>query len=97
MGHLFKGICHQIFGTDGEQFGPFIAKKERKWIFSREMCRSIWLDFDEEVEVNGILAYRYRPPFSVLDMTLPGMYYFTPTHWLMQICFIKISQARNLK
>ena len=73
MCHLFTGICHQIFGTDGEQFGPFINKEERKWIFSREMCRSIWLDFDKEVDVNGILAYRYRPPFSVLDMTLPGM------------------------
>ena len=95
MCHLFTGICHQIFGTDGEQFGPFINKEERKWIFSREMCRSIWLDFDEEVDVNGILAYRYRPPFSVLDMTLPGMYNYTeksldhtPTSWLMRICFM---------
>ena len=51
------------------------------------MCRSIWLDFDEEVDVNGILAYRYRPPFSVLDMTLPGMYDYTLTPWLMRICF----------
>ena len=50
------------------------------------MCRSIWLDFDKEVDVNGILAYRYRPPFSVLDMTLPGMYDYTETHLDVNDC-----------
>ena len=66
------GICHDIYGTDGAQYPPFVKKEERKWVFVSQLCRSIWLDFNQTVEVRGIEAYRYRPPFSVFDMRRPG-------------------------
>ena len=69
---LLTGVCHDIYGTDGAQYPPFVVKDETKWVFVSQLCRSIWLDFDEEVDVRGIEAYRYRPPFSVYDMRSPG-------------------------
>ena len=51
-----------------------MVQDERKWVFVSQLCRSIWLDFDQEVDVRGIEAYRYRPPFSVYDMRSPGIY-----------------------
>ena len=68
----FTGICHEIYGTDGSQYPPFVVKEERKWVFVSQLCRSIWLEFDDTFDVRGIEAYRYRPPFSVFDMRNPG-------------------------
>ena len=33
------GICHDIIGTDGSQFPPFVDQKQRLWIYVAEMCR----------------------------------------------------------
>jgi len=73
-----SGVCHDIYGTDGAQFPPFVDKEERKWVFVSQLCRSIWLDFNQTVEVRGIEAYRYRPPFSVYDMRRPDNYCYCP-------------------
>ena len=74
---IFTGVCHDIYGTDGAQYPPFVVKNETKWVFVSQLCRSIWLDFDEEVDVRGIEAYRYRPPFSVYDMRSPSTHLIT--------------------
>jgi hypothetical protein len=49
------GVCHDIYGNDGTQFPPFVDKEERKWLFVAELCRSIWLDFAEDVEVSCMI------------------------------------------
>ena len=36
-----KGICHEIYGTDGSQFPPFVDKENRIWIYVSELCRLI--------------------------------------------------------
>ncbi len=46
-----KGVCKEIYGNDGTQFPPFVDKEIRLWLYVSELCRSIWLDFDQEVEV----------------------------------------------
>ena len=46
------GICKDLYGNDGTQFPPFVDKGVRKWLFVGELCRSIWLDFTEDVEVS---------------------------------------------
>ena len=73
-----QGVCHEIYGSDGTQFPPFVEKEESKWLFVSELCRSIWLDFDTEVEVEEIEAYRYRPPIEVFQMTNPNNYCYCP-------------------
>ena len=34
-----KGVCHEIYGTDGSQFPPFVDKDTRIWIYVAELCR----------------------------------------------------------
>ena len=43
-----KGVCHEIYGTDGSQFPPFVDKDARIWIYVAELCRQC---------LNNILQY----------------------------------------
>ena len=73
------GICHDIKGTDGTQFPPGIKTDQRLWMFVSDLCRSIWVDFEEEVGVQGIDAYRFRPGADVFDMSDPKNFCYCPT------------------
>ncbi|XP_035039973.1 lysosome membrane protein 2 isoform X2 [Hippoglossus stenolepis] len=57
---------NSINGSDGSAFHPLLEKNERIYIFTPDLCRSIYMEFEKEVEVKGILAYRFTPPPSVL-------------------------------
>ncbi|KAL0966208.1 hypothetical protein UPYG_G00292320 [Umbra pygmaea] len=57
---------NMINGTDGSAFHPLLSKKERLYIFSPDLCRSIFMEFEKDVEVKGIPAYRFTPPRDVL-------------------------------
>uniref|UniRef100_A0AAQ4NSZ7 Scavenger receptor class B, member 2a n=1 Tax=Gasterosteus aculeatus aculeatus TaxID=481459 RepID=A0AAQ4NSZ7_GASAC len=56
---------NSINGSDGSAFHPFLDKNERIYIFTPDLCRSIHMEFEKEVEVKGIPAYRFTPPRSV--------------------------------
>ncbi|XP_071321900.1 lysosome membrane protein 2-like isoform X2 [Trachinotus anak] len=55
-----------INGSDGSAFHPLLNKNERIYIFTPDLCRTIYMEFEKDVEVNGIPAYRFTPPRSVL-------------------------------
>ncbi|KAM4720234.1 lysosome membrane protein 2-like isoform 2-T2 [Anableps anableps] len=55
-----------ISGSDGSAFHPLLNKSERLYIFTPDLCRTIYMEFDKDVEVKGIPAYRFTPPRSVL-------------------------------
>ncbi|XP_048021923.1 lysosome membrane protein 2-like [Megalobrama amblycephala] len=57
---------NMINGTDGSAFHPFLTKEERLNVFTPDLCRSIYMRFEKEVEVKGIPAYRFTPPRDVL-------------------------------
>lgn len=57
---------NSINGTDGSAFHPLLSKKERLYIFTSDLCRSIFMEFEKDVEVKGIPAYRFTPPRDVL-------------------------------
>ncbi|XP_068190453.1 lysosome membrane protein 2-like isoform X2 [Antennarius striatus] len=57
---------NSINGTDGSAFHPLLSKDERIYIFTPDLCRSIYMEFEKDVEVKGIPAYRFTPPRSVL-------------------------------
>ena len=38
-----KGICREIYGTDGGQFPAFVDKNERIWVYVGELCRFVTL------------------------------------------------------
>uniref|UniRef100_UPI0037E9605A lysosome membrane protein 2-like isoform X2 n=1 Tax=Semicossyphus pulcher TaxID=241346 RepID=UPI0037E9605A len=57
---------NSINGSDGSAFHPLLSKSERIYIFTPDLCRSIYMEFEKDVEVKGIPAYRFTPPRSVL-------------------------------
>ncbi|XP_041107147.1 lysosome membrane protein 2-like [Polyodon spathula] len=57
---------NMINGSDGSAFHPLIGKNELLYIFSPDLCRSIYLTFEKDVEIKGIPAYRFSPPPEVL-------------------------------
>ncbi|KAL4660455.1 lysosome membrane protein 2-like [Arapaima gigas] len=57
---------NMINGTDGSTFHPLLSKDELLYIFAADLCRSIHLAYVEDVEVQGIPAYRFAPPLDVL-------------------------------
>uniref|UniRef100_A0A3P8UKS2 Lysosome membrane protein 2-like n=1 Tax=Cynoglossus semilaevis TaxID=244447 RepID=A0A3P8UKS2_CYNSE len=57
---------NSINGSDGSAFHPLLDKKERIYIFTPDLCRTIYMDFEKDVKVKGIPAYRFTPPRSVL-------------------------------
>ncbi|XP_056586962.1 lysosome membrane protein 2 [Triplophysa dalaica] len=57
---------NMINGSDGSAFHPFLEKTERLNVFTADLCRSIHMRFEKEVEVKGIPAYRFTPPRAAL-------------------------------
>ncbi|XP_020660876.3 lysosome membrane protein 2 isoform X2 [Pogona vitticeps] len=53
---------NMINGTDGSTFHPLIDKDETIYVFSSDFCRSLYLNFEKYVTVEGIPAYRFVPP-----------------------------------
>lgn len=56
---------NSINGSDSA-FHPLLEKNERIYVFTSDLCRSIYMEFEKDVEVKGIPAYRFTPPRSVL-------------------------------
>merc|ERR1711915_248592 len=81
-----SGICHDIIGTDGVSNPPFIDKDTDMWLFNDQLCRSIWLSYEEEVSVGGIKTYKYSPKPQVFSMKNPNNYCYCPN---VEKCAVK--------
>ncbi|KAL4004813.1 tudor domain-containing protein 1/4/6/7 [Sarotherodon galilaeus] len=57
--------CNMINGTIGTSFHPVITKNDMLYIFSSDLCRSLYAVYAEDVTVKGITGYRFVPPSSV--------------------------------
>ncbi|KAL5011838.1 hypothetical protein ScPMuIL_010389 [Solemya velum] len=57
--------CNKINGTDGTVFPPFVDKSDKLFIFSTDICRSIFTSFSKEYELKGVNVYRFSAPDSV--------------------------------
>ncbi|XP_076842406.1 lysosome membrane protein 2c [Brachyhypopomus gauderio] len=57
--------CNMINGTNGATFHPIITKTEQLYMFSTDLCRSLYATFQAELTVKGIPVYRFVPPFEV--------------------------------
>ncbi|XP_038658753.1 lysosome membrane protein 2-like isoform X2 [Scyliorhinus canicula] len=57
-----SNFCNMINGTDGASFHPLIKKNEKLYVFAPDICRSFYLTFEKELEVQGINAYRFVLP-----------------------------------
>uniref|UniRef100_A0A671RTK7 Lysosome membrane protein 2-like n=1 Tax=Sinocyclocheilus anshuiensis TaxID=1608454 RepID=A0A671RTK7_9TELE len=57
--------CNRINGTDGASFHPVITKTEKLYIFSSDLCRSIYAQYESDVSVRGVPGFRFVPPSEV--------------------------------
>ncbi|XP_041825096.1 lysosome membrane protein 2c [Melanotaenia boesemani] len=57
--------CNMINGTIGASFHPVITKNEMLYMFSSDLCRSLYALYEEDVAVRGIPGYRFVPPSKV--------------------------------
>ncbi|XP_022617927.1 lysosome membrane protein 2-like [Seriola dumerili] len=63
--------CNMINGTNGASFHPVITKTEKLYMFSSDLCRSLYALYEEDVTVKGIHGYRFTPPSEVFaNMTV---------------------------
>ena len=59
--------CNKINGSDGSLFAPFVQRDRVLQLFSPEMCRSLYLIYSKDIDVNGIPGYRFSVPKEMLD------------------------------
>ena len=45
--------CNAINGTDASLFHSFIEKNETLYIFTNDICRSIYVQYEQDVKVKG--------------------------------------------
>jgi len=59
-----ESSCNQLRGTDGHQFPPFVNKDDQPelWLFNTVPCRSIFMQYQEEVKIEGITTLEYSVP-----------------------------------
>ncbi|XP_072117013.1 lysosome membrane protein 2-like isoform X3 [Mobula birostris] len=70
-----SNTSNMINGTDGATFHPLIKKDEALYIFAPDICRSLYLTFEKEVQVKGISAYRFTIPkeiFAIDNLSIEG-------------------------
>ena len=67
--------CNKINGSDGSLFAPFVKRERVLQLFSREMCRSLYLIYSKDIDINGIPGYRFSVPKKMFDPTDENMCY----------------------
>ncbi|XP_054158913.1 lysosome membrane protein 2-like [Oppia nitens] len=58
--------CNQINGTDGTIWPPFVDKTKRLYFYVPDVCRSLYVTFQEEAIHKGIKTYIYSAPDDVM-------------------------------
>lgn len=54
--------ANMINGTDGSQFAPGTSSDDILYVFITQMCRSLYLTHDSNIEVQGMEALQFRVP-----------------------------------
>jgi len=57
--------CNAINGTDGSMFHPFVNKNDTLYMFSSDICRSIYVQYEKDSYVKGLHSLKFVPPESV--------------------------------
>jgi len=57
--------CNTMRGTDGTIFHPDLNRNETLYIFNMNLCQSLPLVYQQDVQHHGINTYRFVPPADV--------------------------------
>jgi len=72
--------CNVIRGSDATIFAPFNTKDTKIYVFTTDLCRSIYLSYDRDIRHEGIRGYRYIvDPYQLGNVSdVPDNYCFCP-------------------
>lgn len=62
-----NSTCNEILGTDGSIFAPFVTTDRTIYLFSDDLCRSLYLTYEKDVEHHGLTGYRFSLPERLLQ------------------------------
>jgi hypothetical protein len=92
--------CNMINGSDGTFWHPFVSKSERLYIFISDLCRSVYITYNESEQqiqsVHSIGTYHFTPPASVFDdphKNMDNLGYCTPDCLLGGV--LNVSECRD--
>ncbi|KAG4079636.1 hypothetical protein HA402_010416 [Bradysia odoriphaga] len=63
----YEGDCGQIRGSAGEFFAPQQPRNGTISIFVSDMCRDLKLEYEKDVDVNGMLSYKFSGAQRSID------------------------------
>ncbi|KAL7638507.1 UNVERIFIED_CONTAM: hypothetical protein RMT77_011077 [Armadillidium vulgare] len=86
--------CNMINGTDGAQFARPIKSDERLYLFSSELCRSLYAEFEKDVILGPLTLNRFILPSSLLDRTSETECYCT-SEFSCRKGMINLSTCKN--
>ena len=55
-----------------------MKKEDKLWLFNDQLCRSIWLTHEDDVNIDGIKALKFTPPEDVFSFSNPDNYCYCP-------------------
>lgn len=64
-------ICNMINGTDGSSYPPFRQDRKPFFIFSPDICRSVEMFYEKDVNFEGITGLRYTMGDNFLNNVGP--------------------------
>ena len=53
-----------------------MSQDAKLWMFSADLCRSIWLEYVEDVKIKGIKTMRFTVPNAVFNSSNPDNFCF---------------------
>lgn len=59
--------CNMINGTEGSQFPQPVEKNGVIWMYSSDLCRSLYLKYEKTINHGGLDLHRYVLPSEVLE------------------------------
>ncbi|KAL4705682.1 hypothetical protein ACJJTC_018755 [Scirpophaga incertulas] len=62
-----SSVCNMINGTDSGIFHPFVNKEQPLYSLNTDICRSVELRYQNDVEYKGVSAYRFTVNEWFLD------------------------------
>jgi scavenger receptor class B, member 1 len=63
--------ARQINGTDGSLLPPYLTKDTKLQVYVTDICRSVELTFEKEVNYKGVNAYRFVIGPDAFNTSLP--------------------------
>ncbi|CAB3365854.1 Hypothetical predicted protein [Cloeon dipterum] len=74
--------CNTIRGSDATIFPPFLGEKSQIFVYSTDLCKSLYLTYEKEIDHKGLNGYRYSVDSVQLGnvSSMPENYCYCPSN-----------------